>query len=122
MCCSATLAIEMSSTSMKAASPTVGAISQRLPPPAASAISAHLHARHHRHAGAERTAGIQRIVEHDLDRNALHHLDVISRGILRRQQAEGRAAAALEPPHMPPQRLAGLALQPHPTPLPPPHL
>ena len=29
MCCSATLAMEMSSTSMKAASPTVGATSQR---------------------------------------------------------------------------------------------
>src|SRR5258708_21028019 len=110
MCCKATLAIEMSSTSMKAASPTVGAISQRLPPLVASAISAHLHARHHRHAGAERPAGIQRIVEHDLDWNALHHLDVVSRGIFRRQQAEGGAAAALEAVDMAVEGLVGVGV------------
>jgi hypothetical protein len=58
----------------------------------------------------ERPARIQRIVEHDLDRNALHHLDVVSRGILRRQQAEGRAAAALEAVDMAVEGLVGIGV------------
>src|SRR5260221_12712998 len=77
ICCSATLAMEMSSTSMKAASPTVGATTQGLTPAraldadapdavASAIVSAHLHARHHRHARAVRPARVERIVEHEL--------------------------------------------------------
>ncbi len=50
--------------------------------------------RHHRHAGAEQYVG--RLVEHDLHRHALHDLDEIAGGVLRRQQAEGGAAAGLD--------------------------
>src|SRR5947209_1622109 len=108
MCCSATLAMEMSSSSMKAASPTVGATTHGLTParaldadPAPAAVVSvialpHLDARHHRHARAERARRVRRVVEHDLDRHALHHLDVVAGGILGRQQAEHRAAAGLE--------------------------
>src|SRR5260221_7428452 len=107
MCCSPTVAMEMSSTSMTAASPPVGATTQGLTPAraldadapeavASAIVSAHLHARHHRHARAERATRVERIVEHDLDGDALHHLDVVARRILRRQQAEGGAAAGLE--------------------------
>src|SRR5580704_3116844 len=126
MCWRATLAMEMSSTSMKAASPTVGATSpSRVAagfgapangPEASSAspsrldILAHLHARHRRHAGPERPARVGRIVEHDLDRNALHHLDEVARGVLRRQQAEGRPTAALEAVDMAMEGLAGIGI------------
>ena len=56
--------------------------------------SSHLHGRHDRHARAE--LDVRRPVEHDLDRHALHDLHVIAGGVLRRQQAEGRAAAGLD--------------------------
>ena len=55
--------------------------------------SSHLHCRHDRHAGPEQHVG--RLVEHDLDRHALHDLDVIAGRVFRRQQAERRAAAGL---------------------------
>ena len=44
--------------------------------------------------GPEQNVG--RLVEHDLDRHALHDLDVIAGGVFRRQQAEGGAAAGLD--------------------------
>jgi hypothetical protein len=39
---------------------------------------------------------IGRRVEHDLNRHALYHLDVIAGGILRRQQVESGAAPGFE--------------------------
>src|SRR5690349_11428052 len=109
MCFRATLAMEMSSTSMKAASATTGAMIQGVgpvaaaaPPPGAGAGSAMLSARpdidgrNHREAEAgDETVG-QRLVEHDLHRHPLHHLDEVAGGVLRRQQAEARAGAALD--------------------------
>src|SRR5258707_15404737 len=104
MCRSATLAMEMSSTSMKAASPTVGATSQGRavagfgaaadgPAPTASPerpdMLAHLHARHPRHAGTERPARVGQILAHDLERSAVRHRDLVARGVLRRRPAEG---------------------------------
>src|SRR5262245_25956973 len=61
-----------------------------LPP----ATSAHLHARHHRHSGAQ--IGVGRLVEHDLHGYALHDLDIVPGRVFRRKQAEGRAAAGLD--------------------------
>ena len=106
MYCSATLAIEVSSTCMKVAIEITTATSQGLRSPAAERLgrsatavrwpsgSSHLHGRHHRHAGADIDVG--RLVEHDLDRHALHHLDEVAGGVFGRQQAEGRAAAGLD--------------------------
>src|SRR6516162_2902862 len=103
MCCSATLAIEMSSTSMKAAKPTVTATSHGLnllgTPVCTDRIGAllsHPHTRHDRHPGAQREMRIGRRVEDDLDRHALYHLDVVPGSILRRQQVESGAASGLE--------------------------
>jgi hypothetical protein len=39
-----------------------------------------------RHSGAEQVLWVLALVEHDLDGDSLHDLDVISRGILGRQQ------------------------------------
>ena len=38
--------------------------------------------------------GVLARVEHDLHRDALHHLHVVARGVFRRQQAEARAGGA----------------------------
>src|SRR5690348_11620341 len=99
MCWSATLAMEMSRTSMKAASPTVGATTQgfafgapAVSAGAAMAPSADLDAGHDRHAGPERMIRVVGRVEDDLHGNALHDLDVVAGGIFRWQQREGGAA------------------------------
>src|ERR1700685_861323 len=48
----------------------------------------------HRHAGAEFVVFISSRLEHNLDRNALHHFHVVASGIFGRQQAEAGAAGA----------------------------
>ena len=98
-----TLAIAVSSTTMKVAIETTTATSQGLRSPAAERLGPSragawsliaLSRRHDRHAGAELHVG--RLVEHDLDRYALHDLDVIAGRVFGRQQAERGAAAGLD--------------------------
>ena len=48
----------------------------------------------HGHSWPEEVLGVLTLFEHDLDRDALDDLDVISRGVLRREQAEARPAGA----------------------------
>lgn len=52
--------------------------------------SAHSHVRLDRHSRPEQVLGVLSFFENDLDRNALHNLDIIAGGILRRQQAIAR--------------------------------
>src|SRR6185437_16956272 len=57
------------------------------------ANSPHLHRRYHRHARTKLQTGI--LIEHDLDRDALDHLDIVAGRVLRWQQAECGTAARL---------------------------
>src|SRR5262249_19811790 len=106
----------VSSTSMKLASATTMAISHGLAPLPLAAVGAPAwidatliatpaavhragawidsHGRDHRHARPERDVG-RRIVHNDLDRHALHDLDVVAGGVLGRQQRERGAGSRL---------------------------
>ena len=57
-------------------------------------LSFRIHRRRHRHAGPQQVLGILARLEHDLHRHALHDLDEVAGGVLRRQQAEARAGGA----------------------------
>src|ERR1700761_5877017 len=107
---SATLAMEVSSTSMKVEIETTLAMTHGLPPPAAersgdhpppppeagpSDTSAHLDARLDGEAGAER-AGPGHVVEGDLHRHPLDDLHIVAGGVLAGQQGEGLPRAALD--------------------------
>src|SRR5579872_1660948 len=100
MCGRATLAMLVSSTSMKAASATTTAIAHGLylgfQASGTSAIARllEINLRIDRHAGPQAVIVVLAGVEVDANRNALHHLDVVSGGILRRQNAEPRTAGA----------------------------
>src|SRR4051812_16853798 len=106
MCRSATLAIAVSSTSMKVAIETMTAISHGLFGPAAErgrsalrlnfSASANRHARADRHAGRDVAIGELRVGEDDLHRHALHDLDVVAGRVLGRQRAEDAARSRLE--------------------------
>src|SRR5579864_4248961 len=48
----------------------------------------------YRFAGAQLVLLVRPRIEHDLDRNALHNLDIVSGGVLWRQEAEARAAGS----------------------------
>src|SRR4029077_12803420 len=121
ICCSETLAMEMSSTSMNAASATTGAMIQRVGWPGSAARAAgragrvrvspvtliarlasvlagrrrgaRVDRRDDGHPEAQHMGRIDRPLEDDLHRYPLHHLDVVARGILGRQQAEAGAGA-----------------------------
>src|SRR6201996_8159172 len=109
---SETLAIVVSSTSMKVASETTMAISHGLWSPAAergneAEDEATSPASLDRHAGLDRHARADVVllqllgmVEHDLDRHALRHLDVVAGRVLGRQRAEVAARGALEALHV----------------------
>src|SRR5215831_2471015 len=49
---------------------------------------------HYGHAQSQHMLGILALFEYDLDRNPLYHFDVVSCGILGRQEAEERAGGA----------------------------
>ena len=51
-----------------------------------------------------------RLVEDDLDRHALHHLDVVAGGVLGRQQAEAGAGAGLQTVDVAVQRPTGIGV------------
>ena len=103
MCGSATLAMEVSSTSMNVASVTVSAMIQGLTADARRrrrsmvAVAALIS---NPDLGLDRHAGTQLVIlvctgfEDDLHRNALHDFHVVAGGVFRRQQAEARAAGA----------------------------
>src|SRR5262249_16809544 len=101
---SETLAIVVSSTSMKVASDTTTAISQGLGFPAAERGSdaeamglLQRDGRLDRHPRPDRVAAqLVGAVEGDLHRHALRHLHVVAGRVLRRQQAEVRAGRALD--------------------------
>src|SRR5258705_5756976 len=114
ICCSETLAMEMSSTSMNAASATTGAMIQRVGWPGsagrvrvspvtliaglASVLAgrrrgARVDRRDDGHPEAQHMGRIDRPLEDDLHRYPLHHLDVVAGGILGGQQAEAGAGA-----------------------------
>src|SRR5262245_7352116 len=63
--------------------------------------SFHLHHRDYGHPWAEQMVWGGEVVEDDLDGNALHHLDEVAGGVLRRQQAETPAGAGLDAIHTP---------------------
>ena len=102
MCGSETLAMLVSSTSMNVASVTVNAMSQglcrgrhsslRADLGSAVACSPDLDLGLDRHAGTQREP-VGRWSRTMLDRHALDDLDVVARGVLRRQEAEARARA-----------------------------
>ena len=56
--------------------------------------------------------GVGRLVDHDLHRDALHDLDVVAGGVLRRQQAEARPGAGLDAVHVPFEQLVGVGVHP----------
>ncbi len=95
MCGSATLAMEVSSTSMNVASVTAMAMIHGLTAGRhASALSSGPRSRAHcriqtlgidRHARAQLMVLVFAGIEHDLDRNALHHFHIVAGGIFRRQ-------------------------------------
>src|SRR4029077_9014109 len=53
------------------------------------------HTRNDRHARAKHALHLLLFIEHDLDRDPLHHFHIVARGIFRRQQTERRPAAGL---------------------------
>src|SRR5579883_2118112 len=100
MCGRATFTMVMSSTSMKVASVTVRAMVQGLCPgcqppaslPAAAIVgSPQPDRRLDRHAGSQPIHVRLPRLESDADRQPLHDLDEIARGVLRRKEAEPRA-------------------------------
>src|SRR5579863_5981242 len=106
MCGSATLAMLVSSTSMKAAKATTTAISHGLcfgrhtsgGGAGAERVSVLLDIdlRIHRHAGAQSMVAVLVGVDIDADGNALHHFHVVSGGVLGRQETESGAAGAAD--------------------------
>src|SRR5579872_3097376 len=116
MCGRATLAMLVSSTSMNAAIATTMAISQGLNfgvqgtgcgetlvaglSAICPALSVDVHLGIDRHSGSQQMVRILARVKIDADGNPLYHLDVISRGVLGRQQAEPRPTGAPDARHV----------------------
>src|SRR5581483_4507724 len=91
-----TLAIVMSSTAMKFAVARTIAAAQSIPPFRGWFMSVRLgvDGDHHRQADLQRVRGKLALVERNAHRHALHHLDPVAGGVLRRDGREGRAGAA----------------------------
>ncbi len=53
----------------------------------------HSDVRFHRHPWPQEVLRVLSFIEHDFDGDSLHHLDVVTRGILRRQQAVERSGS-----------------------------
>jgi hypothetical protein len=64
-----------------------------------AALVAHVHRGVHRQAHAQRVLGQVLGVERDAHRHALHHLDPVAGGVLRRQQRKGGAGAGAQAGH-----------------------
>ena len=110
---------------MKAAIETTGATSQKLGRGGAGCSRGQLahragvrrrrrlidpNRRHDRHAEGQEPIDLGGLVEDDLHRHALHHLDVVAGGVLRRQQAEAGAGAGLQTVDMAAQRPVGIGV------------
>src|SRR5262245_4121290 len=97
-----TLAIVMSSTAMKCAGARTIAASHSRPPVIGAArsfarsVCTGVDGGGHRQADLQRLAGELGGVELNAHRHALHHLDPVAGGVLRRDGGEGRAGAAGE--------------------------
>src|SRR5438477_243539 len=66
--------------------------------------------RHHGHAWPQHVIVIWRLINHDLDRYALHDLDIIARGVFRWQQTERRTRARLNAVHVSPEDLVRVGI------------
>ena len=97
MCGSDTLTTVVSSTSMKVANITAIATIHGLTVFGEGSTRRSRgclldpHGRRHRHARPQQVLRILTLLEHDLHRHALHDLDEVAGGVLRRQQAEAGA-------------------------------
>src|SRR5262249_55294956 len=96
----ATLATVMSRTAMKFATASTIAASQSAAPSrgfeCSVCIAASVDGGGHGEADLQRPGGELVGLERDADRHALHHLDPVAGGVLRRDGGEGRAGAAGE--------------------------
>src|SRR5262245_24909932 len=122
---SATLATEVSNTSMKVASMTETAISQGLNPGfhasaactvldsaliVVSRCSLHRDFRIDRHARADGVLRIRLFIKDDLHRHALDNFDIVAGRVFRRQNAESSSGSALDTVHMAFEHLAGIGV------------
>ena len=110
MCGSATLAMLVSSTSMNVASVTVSAMIQGLTAGRQCLVripscgrGAHFTSTFgfDRHSRAQQMVIVRAWIQHDLHGQTLHNLHVVAGRILRRKQAESRAARAGDTVHLP---------------------